>query len=131
MMTIIPLEVVENNRNNVGWVLLAVVEPLILEQQIALAVRRSSVLSRQMVMVPDWSLCSKWFAANETICCSLMLCFLLLTQYHWLYKTKNCVDAVMFLKQTVQERFHNLLPSIDHWLLCMLWGCADNHIAES
>ena len=130
-MPIVAAEVVENNWNDVNWVFPVVVEPLILEQQVTLAVRWSSILSRQMVMISYWSLCSKWFAANETICCPLMLCFLLLTQYHWLYKTKNCVDAVMFLKQTVQERFHNLLPSIDHWLLCMLWCCANNHVAES
>ena len=45
MVTIIPSEVVENNRHNVGWVLLAVVESLILECQVALAVCSSSVLS--------------------------------------------------------------------------------------
>ena len=64
MVTIIATEVVENNRNYVGWVLLAVVDSIVFECQVALAVCSSSVLSRKMVVFADRLLCSKRLLAN-------------------------------------------------------------------
>ena len=49
MVSIIASKVVKYNRNNVGWVL--VVESLILDCQVKLAVGSSSVLSSKMIVV--------------------------------------------------------------------------------
>ena len=51
MVSIIASKVVKYNRNNVGWVLVVVVESLILECQVKLAVGSSSVLSSKMIVV--------------------------------------------------------------------------------
>ena len=45
MVTVVPSEIRENNRDNVGWILLAVVKSVVFECQIGLAVCSSSVLS--------------------------------------------------------------------------------------
>ena len=51
MVSIIASKVVKYNRNNVGWVLVVVVESLILECQGKLAVGSSSVLFSKMIVV--------------------------------------------------------------------------------
>ena len=51
MVSIIASKVIKYNRNNVEWVLFAVVESLILECQVTLAVCSSSVLSSTMIVV--------------------------------------------------------------------------------
>ena len=72
MVTIVASEVVEHNRNNVGWVLFAVVESMVLERQVALAVCSASVLSSKMIMVPHRSFSPKRLVANEAIGCLLV-----------------------------------------------------------
>ena len=65
MVTIVATEVVENNRDNVRWVILAVVESMVLECQVALALCSSSVLSSKMIVVSHRSFCPKRLVANE------------------------------------------------------------------
>ena len=72
MVTVVPSEVRENNRDNVGWILLAVVKSLVFECQIGLAVCSSSVLPSKMIVVSHRSFCPKRLVASEAFSCLLM-----------------------------------------------------------
>ena len=131
MVTIIPPEVVENNRHNVGWVFLAVLESLILECQVALAVCSSSVLSSKMIVVPHRSLSSKRLVADEAFRCLLVSLNIFSSHDHGLLHTENVADLALFVIKPLQESVNHVFSSIDDWRLRVLWISADNHVAKT
>ena len=131
MVTIVATEVVENNRDNVGWVLFVVVESLILECQVALAVCNSSVLPSKMVVVTHRSFSSKWLVANEAIGGLLVSLNIFSSHDHWLLNTENVADLALFVIKSLQESVNHVFSSIDDWRLRVLWISADNHVAKT
>ena len=97
MVTIVATKVVENNRNNVGWVLLAVVESMVLERQVALAVCSSSILSSKIIVVLHRLLSSKRLATNRACSCLLVPLNILSSRDHWLFNTENDADLALFV----------------------------------
>ena len=131
MVTIIPSEVVENNRDNVGWVFLAVVESLILECQVALAVCSSSVLSSKMIVVSYRSFSPKRLVANEAFSSLLVSLNIFSSHDHGLFDTENVADLALFVIKPLQKRVDNIVSPTDDWRHSVLWISADNHVAKT
>ena len=131
MVTIVATKVVENNRNNVGWVLLVVVKSLVFECQIALAVCSYSVLSSKMIVVPHRSLSPKRLVANETFSCLLVSMNILSSHDHWLLDTENVADLALFVIKPLQESVNNIVSSVDDRRIRVLRISADNHVAKT
>ena len=104
----------ENNRNNVGWVLFVVVKSLILECQVTLAVCSSSVLSSKMIVVQQ-RLLSRKLSIHD----------------HELFNNRNVADLALFVVEPLQESVNHVFSSIDDWRPSVLWISADNHVAKT
>ena len=81
-----------------------VVESLVLERQVALAVCSSSVLSCEMIVVPNRSLSSKRLVANKTFSCLLVSINILSSHDHRLFNTEDVADLALFVIKPVARK---------------------------
>ena len=126
-MSIISLQVVENDRNDVR-VVQSLVYFLESEGQVALVVCCPSEFSCQMVVVTH-TVCTQWLLTNVTVFCILKRHLFCGRQLHRFRILKDISDPTLLVNETAQELLHSILSSVDYRWLWVLWVAADHHIA--